>query len=367
MRALVLVLLVAGVVVDAQATQRRSLLSQLGSRASSFARSSLSRVRQGVQNTRARLSNLRTRFSNEFGDPVSRRKSFFLFCSVFSFSFFYRAKLRSGQLLRCLFQDILLILAALAKPSSMVAQAGMEILPQCTMRGTGAFTETAALALCCQTPTSVRPTCCPWTLATALRQATKKAQEIGAAMRAIERARGGGEDGRQTEMNIVTHSAGDADFDTAASRGYIDASRIKIRNRIAVGPVFDGTYVGSVGARVLGRFGRFGAKMGRQAAAELAENSQTVEALQNAQSDLNSGLYKGTRRVDIMTNGLVGLTPRLDRRSVGAGDGFVQSGQRRPYVSETRIVDAVDPFATNHLLQPGYKGVLQNVNDVLSN
>lgn len=49
------------------------------------------------------------------------------------------------------------------------------------------------------------------------------------------------------QLNVVTHSAGDADFDTAAVKGYV--KDITIPNRIAIGPVFDGTVMGNIGNR----------------------------------------------------------------------------------------------------------------------
>lgn len=197
--------------------------------------------------------------------------------------------------------------------------------------------------------------------------AEQKAGEIGRAMGAIRRARGVSS-GSRMDVNVVTHSAGDADFDYAASRGQVRGEDVRVVKRIAVGPVYGGTYVGNVGEKVLGKLGKVGRALGQRAASELAEGSEMISNLQRDQSAMRQegGVYDGVqRRVDILTNGAVALTPRLDRRNVSAGDGFVQSQQRRPHVSETRVVDAVDPFATNHLMQPGYRGVLQNINDVL--
>jgi hypothetical protein len=165
-------------------------------------------------------------------------------------------------------------------------------------------------------------------------------------------------------VNVVTHSAGDADFDTAAASGALDGL-LRVRNRIAIGPVFDGTYVGTLGGKILDRLGAAGRAFGAQAADELAENSADIRQLQAAQIAMKNGFYKNTRRVDIQTNGVVGITPRLDAGTLGAGDGFVQSRQRRPFVAETRVVNAVDPTAFNHLLQPGFGGVMTQVNDIL--
>ena len=189
-----------------------------------------------------------------------------------------------------------------------------------------------------------------------------KAREIVAAVQALRRARGATQ---PLQVNVVTHSAGDADFDTAAASGALD-SLLRVRNRIAIGPVFDGTYVGSLGGKVLDRLGRVGQALGAQAADELAENSADIRQLQAAQLAMKNGFYKNTRRVDIQTNGVAGITPRLADHTLGAGDGFVQSSQRRPFVAETRVVNAVDPTALNHLFQPGFGGVLTQVNDILS-
>jgi hypothetical protein len=80
---------------------------------------------------------------------------------------------------------------------------------------------------------------------------------------------------------------------------------------------------------------------------------------------MSSGFYRNSRRYDIMTNGLVGLTPRLSSRSMGAGDGFVQDSQRRPF-AQAFVVDALDPTALNHFAQPSYRGVLEKLNELLS-
>jgi len=191
----------------------------------------------------------------------------------------------------------------------------------------------------------------------------QKAAEITAAANAWKQARGSQ---GPMDVNVITQSAGDADMDTAAASGALDGV-LKVRNRVAVGPVFDGTYVGSVGGKILNRLGRVGRMFGAKAADELAENSADIKELQDAQTRMRDGFYKGTRRVDIQTNGVVGLTPRLADGTVQAGDGFVQSGQRRPFVAETRVVDAVDPTAFNHLRQPGFGGVLTQINDILKN
>jgi hypothetical protein len=189
-----------------------------------------------------------------------------------------------------------------------------------------------------------------------------KASEIVAAARGWRQARGAQ---GPMEVNVVTHSAGDVDFDTAAISGALD-TEFNVRNRIAIGPVYDGTYVGSVGGAVLGRLGRPGRAFGAQAASEVAENSADIRELQAAQAGLQQGFYRNTRRVDIQTDGAVGLTPRLADRTMSAGDGFTQSAQRRPFVAETRVVNAVDPTVFNHLHQPGFPGVLTALNDILS-
>ncbi len=188
-----------------------------------------------------------------------------------------------------------------------------------------------------------------------------KARQIAEASAEMRRLRGSV---GPLEVNVVTHSAGDIDFDTAAANGSLDQS-LRVRNRIAIGPVFDGTYVGSVGGQVLSRMGSVGRILGAQAAREVAENSDDIRQVQAQQAAMQQGFYKGTRRVDIQTNGAIGLTPRLSDRSLGAGDGFVQSSQRRPFVAETRVVDGFDPTAFNHLKQPGFGGVLTEINDIL--
>jgi len=194
----------------------------------------------------------------------------------------------------------------------------------------------------------------------------KKAAEIGDCVQSLLKHVHSSSNG-PLPINIVTHSAGDADFDLALVEDFVTSKMIEIRNRIAIGPVFDGTYVGSLGGGVLGHLGRFGRRMGAQAAQELAEESALIERLKGKQNELNLGIYKRTERVDILVNGIGPLTPRLDQDSWAAGDGFVQSGRHRPFVSKTFVVDAVDPTALNHLLQVGFKAVLQKVNQVLVN
>jgi len=167
-------------------------------------------------------------------------------------------------------------------------------------------------------------------------------------------------------MNIVTHSAGDADTDTCFAANYITADDIRIINRIAVGPVFDGTIMGNLGQATLGRMGRLGQFFGAQAAQELAEGSRTIETLQAAQPRLEKGIYAGAERVDILTNGVASVTPRLEGDdNVAAGDGFVQSTQRRPFVDKTVVIKAFWSSALNHLQQPGFKAVLQTINEIL--
>ena len=187
-----------------------------------------------------------------------------------------------------------------------------------------------------------------------------KAKQIAAAVRAIARARRS----ESLTMNVVTHSAGDADFDTAAASGSLDGV-LNVRVRVAIGPVFSGTYVGSIGGPLLGLGGGLGRRLGEQAASELAEGSETIRSLQRAQIAMKQGFYRNTKRYDIQTNGLVGLTPRLDAKSIGNGDGFVQDSQRRPFVSRTFVIDALDPTALNHLKQPSYRGVLERLNLLL--
>lgn len=191
----------------------------------------------------------------------------------------------------------------------------------------------------------------------------KKAREIATALTQIRSALGN-VDGQSTPISIVTHSAGDADFDTAAVNGYIRGFRIV--NRIAIGPVFDGTFMGDIGKAVLPRLGRVGDALGSQAASELAENSKTVLWLQRNQPRLNRSVYLGTRRVDILTEGKgLKLSPRLDRGAAGQGDGFVQSSQRRPYVTQTIVVRVLDPTFVDHFSQPMYRGVIEQVDRIL--
>lgn len=188
----------------------------------------------------------------------------------------------------------------------------------------------------------------------------QKAREISTALSQIKAIVGA-----PVELSVVTHSAGDADFDTAAANGYVRVQEFRIRNRIAIGPVFDGTFMGNIGASLLPRLGRVGDRLGENAARELAENSNVVRWLQRSQPRLNQGVYAGARRVDILTEGKGRLSPRLETGVVGQGDGFVPSSQRRPFVSETIVVKVVDPTFLDHFSQPMYRGVIQQVDRIL--
>jgi hypothetical protein len=193
----------------------------------------------------------------------------------------------------------------------------------------------------------------------------KKAREIATALEQLRRVAGSQSDS-QLELNVVTHSAGDADFDTAAVRGLVRPSDYRIVHRIAIGPVFDGTFMGNIGKAVLPHLGRIGDALGANAARELAENSDVVKWLQQNQGALRQGLYAGTRRVDILTEGSgLRLSARLDTGVLGQGDGFVPSKQRRPYVDQTIVVKVIDPTFLDHFSQPMYRGVIDQVDQIL--
>jgi hypothetical protein len=77
--------------------------------------------------------------------------------------------------------------------------------------------------------------------------AKEKSLQIIAAAKALQRVLGGG---GPVRVNVVTHSAGDFDFDTAVQSKALD-NVLSVNVRVAIGPVFDGTYVGTLGGSIL--------------------------------------------------------------------------------------------------------------------
>ena len=184
----------------------------------------------------------------------------------------------------------------------------------------------------------------------------RKSGEIASAVRALRKAKGGGE---RMPLRVVTHSAGDTHF-RAALMDHIDPAKdgIRITRVVAVGPVFAGTWTGNVGNTRLG--GLLGM---REAAGELAEGSPFLARLEAARDEIDSKIEGD--RVDIAFQG--SPTPKLKRGPhVGPGDGFVQSADVRRPGARTLVLRGLDPTPGNHLGQIMYSGTVKAAEEVLT-